>query len=511
MRKKISFVILFFSIVVFSQNKLFQNKISENNLSPEQKVSKDLASTYLFTKYYLQASFDLNSDLQIILPTDREIVAKFRRIYNYSNKAQSYVYTIENEPESELVFSKYENIITGMYSSVTGEKVIFHQTESNVFAVSEVSSEKMINQDAKDDYLINTPSVSGKINSNVCLDTTPVCPVSRIDVLAVYTDAAQTAWGGAAQSNSFIATAITNFNTALQNSGVSNVTINLVYSGAIDYTESGSLSTDLPRFANNGDGFMDNVHSLRTMYGADICALVTSTPTNTCGLGYLNSNPGNYSANAAFSATVFSCVVSNYSMAHEMGHNMGLNHDWYVDTNTNPCSHHHGYVNRTAITLGTSSVSSQRWRTIMAYNNECSASGFNCARINRWANPVVNYNSEPTGIAIGNTNPSNEAFGFSRFACVVANFVPSSTLATTELTANEKDFSLFPNPAKDILNIRTKDNEKYIFKIVNIVGQIVLTTDKKEINLEGLPPGDYFLNIYNDKNSFIESKKFIIK
>lgn len=505
--------LLIFCVTLFSaQNRIFQNQISENNLNTQQKISASLASTYISTKYVQQSSFDMKSNIEVVLPTDKIIKAQFTRSFFYSNKTESSVYSVQNEPKSELVFSKSGNIITGMYSSESGEKIIFHQTAATVFAVSVVSDAKLISQDSKNDFILNESSINQKVNANVCLDTTPVCPATTIDVLVVYTSAARTAWGGVAQSNSFIATAITNFNTALINSGVSNVTINLVYAGEILYTETGNINTDLASFRNNGDGIMDDVHTLRSTYGADLCALLTSTPTNTCGLGYLNTNPSNYSANSAFTVSIYSCAVSNYTLAHEMGHNMGLNHDWFVSQTTTPCSNHHGYSNQTAVNLGTSSTSSQRWRTIMAYNDECVAAGISCSRINRWANPNVNYNSEPTGIAIGNPNPSNEAFGFSRFACVVSQFMPTSNLGTFEIKNNEvKDFTIYPNPAKDEINIWIKNDEKYIFKITNPLGQIVQTSDKKTINLRGLPTGEYFLSVYTEKNTLVGSKKFIVK
>src|SRR5690606_14597751 len=214
-------------------------------------------------------------------------------------------------------------------------------------------------------------------------------------------------------------------------------TINLVYAGEIAYAESGNINTDLTRFRNQTDGFMDDVHTLRTIYGADLCALITATPTNTCGLGYLNTNPTNYSANAAFSVSLRNCAVSNYTLSHEMGHNMGLNHDWYVNQSTSPCSNLHGYVNQTAVNMGTSAPSSRRWRTMMAYNDQCADVGINCPKINRWANPAVNYNSEPTGVAIGNLNASDEAFGFARFACVVSEFMPSASMNTLDVRSEE--------------------------------------------------------------------------
>lgn len=512
MKIKFTFLIIFCAVFVFGQNKIFQHAVSESSLNAHQKISTNLASTYVSTKYYQQPSFDLKSDLQIVLPDNKEIKAQFSKTFIYSNKSESFVYTIENDAKAELVLSKYDNIVTGMYASGTGEKVMFHQTEGNIFAVSSVNESGLISQDAKSDFILNESGISQKVNANVCLDTSPICPATTIDVMVVFTPAARTLWGGVAQSNSFIATAITNFNTALVNSGVSNVAINLVYAGEVAYTESGDINTDLTRFRTTNDSFMDDIHTLRATYGADLCGLITSTPTSTCGLGYLNTNPGNYSANSAFTVSIYSCVVSNYTLSHEMGHNMGLNHDWYVSSSALPCEHHHGYSNQIAVAAGASSTNSQRWRTIMAYNDECADSGINCTRINRWANPSINYNGAPTGIPIGDFNPSNEAYGFVRFACVVSQFMPTSGLGTFEIKNNEvKDFTIYPNPAKEEINIWIKNDEKYRFKIINPVGQIVLTTDKKTINLSGLSSGEYFLSVYSENNSFIGSKKFIIK
>ncbi|CAD7809755.1 hypothetical protein CHRY9390_02062 [Chryseobacterium aquaeductus] len=512
MKIQLTSLLLFFATFLSAQNKIFQNPVSENSLNTTQKLSSNLASNYITTKYYTQSTFDLKSGLEIPLPNNKVIKAQYSRSFSYSNNTESSVYTVENEPKSDLVLSKSGNIITGMYASESGEKIIFHQTASNIFAVSIVSESKLINQDSKNDFILDEAAINQKVNANICLSTTPVCPTTIIDVLVVYTTDARIAWGGVAQSDSFVATAITNFNTALINSGVTNVSINLVYTGEIIYTESGSSYTDLASFRNSTDGVMDDVHTLRTTYGADLCALITSSPGDVCGLGYLNSDPTNYSANSAFTVSIYSCVVSNYTLAHEMGHNMGLNHDWFVSQSTTPCEHHHGYSNQTAVSLGTSSTNSQRWRTIMAYNDECAGSGINCSRINRWANPAVNYNFETTGVAIGNPNPSNEAFGFARFACVVSQFMPTANLSTIEIfSADVKDFTIFPNPAKEEINIWIKNDEKYTFKIINALGQIVLTTDKKSITLSGLSSGEYFLSFYNDKNSLVGSKKFIKK
>lgn len=510
MKRYATLLFLCCAFILNAQQTLFQTKISPGNLTASQKISAGLSTTYNFTEYFKQSPIDLSSDLNIHLSGNRLVKAHFVRKFSYTNRSESAVFSVENHPLAELVLSQSQNTVTGILDFGTGEKIIFHQTDADTFAVSSVNESSLIQKDSKDDFLPAPGSF--KVNSNICQAATPVCANTTIDVMVVYTSAARAAWGGVSQSNSSIATAITNFNTALINSGVTNVLINLVYSGETSYTESGNISTDLSRLRTNNDTYMDDLLILRTTYGADLCALITSTPSGTCGLGYLNSNPTNYSGTNAFTVSLYNCVVSNYTLAHEMGHNMGLNHDWYVSTSTAPCGHHHGYSNQTAISQGTSSATNQRWRTIMAYNDECANAGFTCTRLNRWANPALTYNGQPTGVPIGSPNPSDEAFGFKRFACVVSQFMPTAVLRTNEITSEKvNDFTIFPNPAKDEINVILKNEKASYFKIINMLGQTVLETEARKINIQSHPAGEYFLNVYDKNDEMIGTKKFILR
>ncbi len=511
MNKKLSFLLSFCTAILFAQTAVFQIPANPGSLQPHQKLHEDLASSYISTTYYLQPSFDTSSDLEISLITGKKIRATLAKTFKYTNKSTSFSYKIENEPDSELVFSRFGNMLSGMYTSAGGKKIMFQQTDDKIIAVSLVNDGYINSRDSSIDFVI-PESVTHKVNPNICLPQTPLCGPTTIDVLVVYTTAARIGWGSVAQSNAQIATAITNFNISLINSGIPNTTINLVYSGEITYDESGSISTDLNRFRATADGFMDDVHILRSTYGADLCALITATPTSTCGLGYLNNNPSNYSSTAAFSVSLRNCAVSNYTLSHEMGHNMGLNHDWYVNQSNNPCSNMHGYVNQAAVTLGTASSTSQRWRTLMAYNDECADAGINCSRINRWANPAVNYNSEPTGVAITNPNPSDEAFGFARFGCVVSDFMPTASMSTSDVVVDSgKPFTIFPNPASEEINIVLKDDADLTFRIINMAGQVIYTGKKKTVNIRHLTPGEYILTVSGTIGDSKGSVKFIVK
>ena len=503
-------LLLFLSISAHSQHKLFEAQIAENTLSKENKISDELMATYLTTKYYRLEGFDLKQNLVLKLPNNSIIEALYQNTISHTTGTFSAVYKIKNDASAELIFSQAENVITGMYISGENKKVVFQQSGRNIFAVSEVNEAVFSNKESLFDH--DVAEDSGKdlnsilTNSNVCLAATPICTgITIIDLMVVYTPTARALWGSVAIANSTITSAVSNMNVALTNSGITNISFNLVYVGQITYSESGSFQTDLNTLKSSTDGVIDEIHTLRTNYGADLVGMVVGTPTGTCGIGNLNANATNYSTSQAFTVTLYSCLLSNFTLAHEFGHNMGFNHDWYVEPSTLPCSHHHGYTNRSAIINGASGPDSQKWRTIMAYDNECANNGFNCTRINRWSNPAITYNSEATGIAIGQANSSDEAFGIRRAACVVAGFTLTS-LSTNEYI--HTSFSVFPNPTKETLTIIC-DVEISDIKIYNYIGQPVLSTKEKVINTEVLVSGVYFIKIYDLDGKNLGVRKII--
>jgi hypothetical protein len=348
-------------------------------------------------------------------------------MYSYPTGSFSYEGKIEGAAKGTITFSKYADRTAGMILLEDGKKYMIDQVSSNIFAISLSNESAFTQRENHSDFI----EVSGEDQPNAA--TASVCDIgstcsgpSTIDMMVVYTQQAENNWGGVANTIANITQAVTNMNASMSNSGINNVTFRLVHTTKVSYTESGNFSTDLSRLAGTSDGYMDNVHSLRDQYGADLVSLIIGSPTSSCGIGYLNTNPTSYSSGNAFNVSLYSCVVSNFTMAHECGHNMGLRHDWYVDISTTPCAHHHGYVNQTALNLGTSSPASSRWRTIMAYNDRCAIAGFDCARINFWSNPSMTYNGDQLGSPIGSAEASDEAYAFYRMACLIASFRPEA-------------------------------------------------------------------------------------
>jgi hypothetical protein len=218
-----------------------------------------------------------------------------------------------------------------------------------------------------------------------------------IDILAVYTPAASASAGGTTAIQSMIESAVADANLANANSGV-NTRLFLVSMQEVDYTESGNSSTDLGRLRTHGDGYMDVVtqpaSGLRDVYHADVVTMVPSSgESGICGLGYLqNPAPSAGFVNYAFTWVKLGCLVGNNTLAHEWGHNMGLNHDWYVNGSLTPYTYGHGYIQHT---------SAPRWRSVMSYGDLCTAAAVNCGRVAYWSNPSMTLNGITMGVPGG--------------------------------------------------------------------------------------------------------------
>ena len=220
----------------------------------------------------------------------------------------------------------------------------------------------------------------------------PLDPVN-LDVMIVYTPMARqwadNSGGGIAN---VIAQAVAKGQLALDNSNTI-MTIYLVHSTEVSYTESGSSYTDLDRLTGTSDGYMDEVHTLRNQYGADIVGLFTQVE-DTGGLGWLlNTTSGDPAY--AFSISRVQQAGWTYTYIHEMGHNMGCHHYKWQATQPGP-----GLFSYSAGWRWV--VNSVNYCSVMSYDQDGSYSGTELAY---FSNPNV-YDR---GVATGNAADGDNA------------------------------------------------------------------------------------------------------
>lgn len=279
-------------------------------------------------------------------------------------------------------------------------------------------------------------------------DAGSICSAVTVDLLIVYTADAKNNNGGAAAVEAGIAAAVADLNNVVNpNSGVIH-SFNLRHVQEITYNEAGSALTDLTSLRGTTDGNMDAVHALRDAHGADLVGLITHDGGGSCGIAYLNTNPTAYNPTVGFSVTAYGCIGANRSFAHELGHNMGLRHDRVPDNDDTPCKENHGYVNQAAFTAG--AATNKRWRTILAYNNQCAAASWSnfptsCSRLGYWSNPTKMNTGDP----MGSTTPGSEAdntYILNRSMCLVAGFrerpIGTVTAGTVTCSGNNATFNV---------------------------------------------------------------------
>ena len=259
---------------------------------------------------------------------------------------------------------------------------------------------------------------------------------SFIDVMVVYTPAILDKLGGADGMQAAIDDLVTETNQGYINSQV-NQRVRVVHAEEVNYDEStqsgNSLYTILKQLSNyyppnllvDGDGILDQVQALRDTYAADLVVmLVDDVDPNYAGIAWL-MGPG-WDTHGfepyAYSVVTYFWVSNFYVFGHEMGHNMGAQHDQdhAKDNNGNLVpgvySYSYGYC-----------LPGTDYHTIMAYNDPCETT------INYWSNPAITY----AGVAAGEVGLEDNHLTLNNTAPVVAQFRdgPYAGAAPTNLTA----------------------------------------------------------------------------
>jgi hypothetical protein len=211
---------------------------------------------------------------------------------------------------------------------------------------------------------------------------TPPTPSGDVEILVVYTDAAEQANGGAAGIVSLAGLAVGNVDNALSNSGI-NASASLAGTMKWAHPSTGVVSSDLGALISDA-----TIKAARTTFNADlVAALVSGAPSGMTGYGAIPLGLGGNSA-ACWSVTRAAAVGAPVrSFAHEIGHNFGAGHDAAQGgPNAVP----------TARGLRFTGNDGKQYCTLLAYQQ---GSG---QRIPYYSNPSVVYAGKPTGTASAN-------------------------------------------------------------------------------------------------------------
>lgn len=157
-----------------------------------------------------------------------------------------------------------------------------------------------------------------------------------------------------------------------------NTRMRLILMKELIYTEGNDFNVELNALSGTSDGKNDEIHEEIRTHGADFVAMVSSIVTGLCGLAQLGTLP--MDKNKVFSVTATSCIT-NFTLHHEIGHNMGLNHE--LSAGSGIFGYSYGYHSGTI------------FRTVMSTATECAA----CPRVNYFANPNIMYSGVPMGLA----------------------------------------------------------------------------------------------------------------
>ena len=261
------------------------------------------------------------------------------------------------------------------------------------------------------------------------VDDFPPDDGSEIDVMVVYTPLAKHREGSRAAIEALIELFVAETNQAYANSGVIH-RIRLVLREEVDYLETGDSGIDLNRLRIASDGYMDHIHELRDLYAADLVHIVVGV-SDKCG----QASGLGFNESQGFALTAHYCGALTF--AHELGHNMHLEHDRFGLLREYPGTElgseaNYGYVNQRMFEPG--APASARWRTIMAYPTQCVRVG-GCRRILYFSNPDNTFSGDPMGVpadhpSTGVDGPADAVGTLNKRREITANFRPSSTSPT---------------------------------------------------------------------------------
>lgn len=350
--------------------------------------------------------------LQITLPTGRNFTADrveaepiYGSAYTWIGKPRP-----RHAPEDVVSLIVTDRGITG---SITfeGERFFIRPLGAGYSMIFKVKDSEILSDHPKDEYRKLVEAAHSRKSDSRKSEATVTSPQPQsvgdedFDIMVVYTPAAEAA---TSDIEGLILQSISDANQIYGNSGIGAIDMNPVHMMEVNYSEGATLTDDRNALRY---GQIAGVNDARDYYGADVVVMIVDREDGACGLATAILA----SANEAFAVAQHECLAPRYTLAHEVGHLIGAEHELGDDLDqNNPVSYNHGLH-----------IASLNVETLMGQKTQ-------------GATPRIPYLSTPaktySGVALGTTQWENNTRMHAENASRVADFRPHYTPLTINMS-----------------------------------------------------------------------------